>query len=80
MKLKDVPVFPSYLVFHDGYDNGAMDVYPQQLSIELTQLKADLANIKLEESGNDEGGHWKAYTKLPRVRIYKFHAPIEVKL
>lgn len=28
MRIKDMPASPAYLVFHDAYDGGAMDVYP----------------------------------------------------
>ena len=64
----------AYLVWHDAFDNGAMDVYPQA-DLKTAQEKADTRNRHLEESGNDDMGFWKAYSKLPRVRIYKIHQP-----
>jgi hypothetical protein len=73
MRLKDIPTSPAYLVFHDGFDNGAMEVWPV-LSLGEAQTKAKLNQDKLEQSGNDDGGSWRAYEKLPRVRVWKFHS------
>jgi hypothetical protein len=69
-RLKDVPQAAAYLVWHDAFDNGAMDVY---LYSDLTsaQIEAEKRNCHLQESSNDDCGFWRAYTKLPRVRIYK---------
>lgn len=72
MRIKDVPSSPAYLVFHDAFANGAMDVYPSE-SLELAQKTATFNNERLEALGDDEGGIWKAYEKLPRIRTWKFH-------
>jgi hypothetical protein len=72
MKIKDVPLAPAYLVFHDAYDNGAMDVWPAE-SLELAQKTAAFNQDRLESLGQDECGGWKAYEKLPRIRVWKFH-------
>jgi hypothetical protein len=72
MKLKDVPLSPAYLVFHDAYDNGAMEVWPAD-SFELAQKTAASNQDRLENLGQDECGGWKAYEKLPRVRVWKYH-------
>ena len=72
MRIKDVPVSPAYVVFHDAYDNGAMDVYPAE-SLAAAEAKATGKQTKLESLGQDECGHWRAYEKLPRVKVYKFH-------
>lgn len=78
MKLKDVPVAPAYLVFHDAFDNGAMEVWPYQ-SIELAQAEASNQNERIEGSGESDCGGYKAHTKLPRVRVWKYHpAPKEL--
>jgi hypothetical protein len=79
MRVVDVPPSPAYLVFHDAFDRGAMDVWPE-LSIELAERKADFLQEALDQSGNDGAGFWRAYTKLPRRRIYKYYpASKEVK-
>lgn len=74
MKLADVPKYPAYLVFHDAFDGGAMDVYPSE-SIEQAEKIARERQEKLEQTGSDECGGWKAYEKLPRVRVHKLYAP-----
>jgi hypothetical protein len=73
VKLKNVPPAPAYLVFHDAFDNGAMEVWPAE-SFDLAQHTAELNQVRLEELGQDECGHWNAYEKLPRIRIWKYHA------
>lgn len=75
-RLKDIPSSPAYLVFHDSYDNGAMDIYPAS-SLELATKTAELNNEKLGENGVDECGIWRAYTKLPRVRVGKLYSPLQ---
>jgi hypothetical protein len=72
MRIKDVPSASAYLVFHDAFDSGAMDVYPCD-SLAEAQDKATTRNATLDASGNDDCGTWRAYTKLPRVRVFKFH-------
>lgn len=72
MKIKDVPAAPAYLAFHDAFDHGAMDVYAYE-SLEAAERIAKTRNEHLGEMGQDDAGFWRAYTKLPRVRIYKFH-------
>lgn len=72
MRIKDVPTSPAYLVFHDAFDNGAMEVWPAE-SLELAEKTAHLNQEHVEASGQDDCGGWKAYEKLPRVRIWKFH-------
>lgn len=72
MKLIDVPKHPAYVVFHDGFDNGAMDVWPAK-SLAEAQERVTVANLELDDMG--EGcGIWKAYEKLPRKKVYKFYA------
>ena len=77
MRLKDVPKHPAYLVFHDAFDNGAMDIFGYEnkwpeSAIEITRKLADECNTRIEEMGNDDCGRWAAYEKLPRVRVYKY--------
>ena len=72
MRLKDVPPAPAYVVFHDAYMNGAMDVYPAE-SMEQATATAAQHRSRLEESGHDECGGWKAYEKLLRVKVYMYH-------
>lgn len=55
MRLKDVPSSPAYLVFHDAYDNGAMDVYPMA-SLEEAQTEARTRQQQLQEMSAEEGG------------------------
>lgn len=73
MTIKDVPASPAYLVCHDHYDNGAMDVRPMP-DLETAKSKAFDYNRRMDEQGN-EGCHWAAYTKLPRKRVWKYRAP-----
>lgn len=73
MRIKDVPVSPAYLVFHDAFSNGAMDIYPFD-SFTQAGMEATRRNEAIEQSGADDCGGWKAYEKLPRVRVYRYHA------
>jgi hypothetical protein len=72
MRLKDVPQAPAYVVFHDAYDNGAMDVYSAE-SFEQAKAIAETRQHNLEQLGQDECGGWKAYEKLPRIKVWSFH-------
>ena len=80
MVLRDVPKHPAYVVFHDAYNNGAMDVWPastlgeaqERVLVANSELDAWLLSCKL---GQDECGFWRAYEKLPRKKVYKFYAP-----
>lgn len=72
MRIKDVPFSPAYLVFHDAYDRGAMEIWPTP-GIVTAKAIAKQKQLRLENSGNDECGHWKAYEKLPRVRVYRYN-------
>ena len=44
MLLRDVPKHPAYVVFHDAYDNGAMDVWPAE-SLDAAYDKAALKHF-----------------------------------
>lgn len=72
MRIKDVPISPAYLVWHDAFDNGAMDVYPKS-SFEFALKLAEERNEQNARQGYDDAGFWRAYTKLPRVKVYRFH-------
>lgn len=72
MKLKDVPASTAYLVFHDAFDKGSMDVWPVD-SFVLAKAIAIQRQSRLENMGSDEAGHYQAYEKLPRVRVHSFH-------
>jgi hypothetical protein len=72
MLLRDVPKHPAYVVFHDAYDNGAMDVWPAT-SLASAQGRVDVANSELDAMGQDECGFYRAYTKLPRKKVWKFY-------
>lgn len=72
MKLSEVPAYPAYLVFHDAFMKGAMDVYPCDAE-STAQFIANRRNDNLDASGNDDSGFWAAYTKLPRKKVWKFH-------
>jgi hypothetical protein len=76
MRIKDVPTHPAYVVFHDSYDNGAMDVYGCE-SLERAQAIAAKKQASLDDSGYDEAGIWKAYEKLPRIKVYSYHGEIK---
>jgi hypothetical protein len=69
----NLPFSPAYLVFHDAHMNGAMDVYPFS-SLEEATDQANCQNEYMESRGADEDGSWRAYEKLPRKRVWKFHA------
>lgn len=72
MKLKDVPHSPAYVVFHDAYMNGAMDIWPVATLVEA-QAIADRKQKHLEDEGADECGGYTAYTQLPRKRVWRYH-------
>ena len=74
MRLADVPPAAAYLVFHDAFMNGAMDVYPAQ-SIAEAEDEAQRRNRRLEEQGVYDAGVWKAYEKLPCRKVWKYHQP-----
>jgi hypothetical protein len=71
MRIKDVPKAAAYVVFHDGFDNGAMDVWPAS-SLAEAQERVTVANLELDSMGED-GGSYRAYTKLPRIKVYKYY-------
>lgn len=73
MRLKDVPQHSAYVVFHDTFDNGAMDVWPAK-NIAEAQERVTVANAELDAMGSDDAGFYKAYEKLPRKKVYKFYA------
>jgi hypothetical protein len=75
MRLKDVPESPAYVVFHDAYMKGAMDVWAAS-SLELAERVVKANQNVLEKSGADDSGGWKAYEKLPRVKVWKFHGQV----
>lgn len=67
--------YPAYLVFHDAFDGGAMDVWPY-LSLATAQAEAEARQNRLEQSGDEEAGHWTAYEQLPAdVPVYKLYEP-----
>lgn len=74
MKLNEVPESPAYLVYHDYWMNGAMDVYPMP-SLEEAETRARNKNEYAESIGCDDGGRYAAYVKLPRRKIWKYHKP-----
>jgi hypothetical protein len=74
MRLQDVPKHPAYVVSHDEYDRGAMDVWPC-VSIERATEIAKQKQDHLDNNGL-EGAHYRAYEKLPRVKVWKFHDTI----
>jgi hypothetical protein len=73
MLLRDVPKHPAYVVFHDAYDNGAMDVWPAADLVGAQRI-ATVQQQNLEDIGQDECGFYRAYTKLPRKKVYKFYS------
>lgn len=75
MKVKDVPKSPAYLVYHDAYMNGAMDIYPYP-DFASAQAKADQHNETMDEMGVDGAGLYRAYVKLPRKKVWKYHAAV----
>lgn len=77
MKIKDVPQHPAYLVFHDAFDKGAMEVWGID-DLATAQQIAKIRNTHLEQGGNDDCGVWKAYNKLPHVRVYAYHGKKEI--
>lgn len=77
MRIKDVPFSPAYLVFHDAFDNGAMEIWAIP-SLEQAEKIASERNVRAENMGQDDCGVWKAYAKLPRVRVWKYHYPEQV--
>jgi hypothetical protein len=62
----------AYLVFHDAFDNGAMEVWPS-FSIETATASAQCLNDALDAIG-EECGFYRAYQTLPRKKIFKSHA------
>jgi hypothetical protein len=73
MLLRDVPKHPAYVVFHDAYANGAMDVWPATSFI-AAHTTAVARQEKLETMGQDDCGFWRAYENLPRKKVWKFHS------
>jgi hypothetical protein len=73
MLLRDVPVSPAYLVFHDCFERGAMDVWPR-LTLAEAQLDASKKQTALDASGLEECGFWQAYNKLPHKKLHLYHS------
>ena len=74
MRLKDVPKYPAYVVSHDCFDRGAMEIWPSN-SINQARNIANY-NQKIADDYGYDDVNWRAYEKLPRCRVYKFH-PIQ---
>lgn len=70
MRLKDVPVHPAYVVFHDQFDNGAMEIWPAT-SLLAAQEVAQRKQDNCDAQGHD--AYWTAYARLPRKKVYKYH-------
>lgn len=77
MRVQDVPQHPAYLVFHDAFDKGAMEIWGMDDFVAAEKI-AKARNENLDHSGNDDVGRWKAYAKLPRVRVYAYRGKKEV--
>ena len=71
VKLADVPASPAYLVCHDHFDNGAMEVWPMSDKVAAENCAHDY-QCRLDDHGID-GCHFAAYTELPRRRVWKLH-------
>ena len=78
VRLKDISQAPAYLVFHDAFDHGAMDVYAAS-NLDSAKAEAEIRQQYLEQTGNDEGGYWRAYEKLPRVKVYAFRGQMPIR-
>ena len=76
MRLKDVPVSPAYLVAHDCFDNGAMEVWP----CDSWETARDAAFKRQEHADNmgEDAVIWRAYIKLPRRKVFKFYPDAKV--
>jgi hypothetical protein len=74
MKLKDVPVHPAYVVFHDHFDNGAMEIWPATSFLSAQEI-ATRKQDNCDAQGYDNAD-WRAYAKLPRRKVYKYHNDI----
>lgn len=75
MKLSSIPVHPAYVVFHDGCDNGAMEVFPR-LSFSAAQKEAEQKQEQFDAMGYEDG-MWRAYSKLPRCKVWKYHTEVK---
>lgn len=73
MLLKDVPIYPAYLVLHDGSDKGAMEIWLMP-SLEVAERVAKERQEKCDQMGIDDC-IYRAYSKLPRIRVWKVHYP-----
>lgn len=71
-RVQDIPQRKAYLVFHDAYDDGAMDVLGLD-DIEQARKLATHRNTQLEDEGLEEGGGWAAYEKLPDLKIWSYN-------
>ena len=61
----------AYLVFHDNFDQGAMDVYPA-CCVAHAEKEAERRNNHIDALGYDEAGHWRGYEVLPaECEVYK---------
>jgi hypothetical protein len=75
LRLKDVPQYPAYLVCHDGYDNGAMEIWPV-FSLEYAQKRAAELQTNADNLSIDSC-MFRAYAKLPRKRVWRLHQPAQ---
>ena len=70
---KTVPESPAYLVYHDAYHKGAMEVW-LLASFERAEIFAKRLNEKLDKCGLGGAGTYRAYAgKLPRKSVWKVH-------
>jgi hypothetical protein len=72
MKLKDVPRALAYVVCHDCFDNGAMEVWPAS-NLLTAQECAERKQTNADAQGYDSV-MWQAYAKLPHKKVWKYHS------
>lgn len=61
----------NYLVFHDNYMDGAMDVYLCPDNLDLLKNKAQQMNKDMEANGADDCGVWDAYSQEQYNQVSK---------
>lgn len=63
--------YSAFVIFFDAVD-GAMEVWPKA-SMAIAEAEAQTKQERLDQSGYEECGHYRALPKLPRRSIYKVH-------
>ncbi len=71
MKVEEVPKSPAYLVSHDLWMDGAMDVWGVK-DLQFATVEAERRNRVVDDLGGEGDTRWRAYEELPDLEVWAF--------